>query len=96
MPCRGHRPFKHLTQRCCDGVPSHSDEFLRTDQFTVASHCQVQGHRFTDEGKVSLLGTADALLHVGHKALLALHVLVDAAVHRVVGILGHKIIKINK
>lgn len=76
-----------LTQWCCDGVAPHTDDFLRTDQFAGARRRQVQGHRLADEGKVALLRQADALLHAGHEALLALHVLVDAAVSGVVGVL---------
>lgn len=76
-----------LTQWCCDGVAPHTDDFLGTDQFAGARRRQVQGHRLADEGKVSVLRPADALLQAGHEALLALHVLVDAAVSGVVGVL---------
>lgn len=78
------------THRGCDSIGPHLDDFLCAAQLTVASLRQVQGHRLADEGEVSLLGTAETLLAAGHVALLTLHVLVDTAVHLVVGILGKK------
>lgn len=80
-------PADGLTYWCCDGISPHPDHFLWAGQFAVARRRQVQGHGLADEGKVSLLGPADALLHAGHKALLTLHVLVDAAVCGIVGVL---------
>lgn len=79
-----------LTQLCCNRVASHTDDFLRSDQFTVASHCQVQGHRFTNEGKVSLPGTAKTFLRAGHKTFLTLHVLIETVIQWVLGTLWKK------